>query len=67
MGRDAEVTTHSYYFHEKAPAIPLRRDEILQQSAEVAFIEVKSLPLDAIDSVSQGASSVELFASSDQG
>ena len=67
MWRDAEVATHSYFFHEKASVIPVVRAEILQQSAEVAFIEVKSLPLDAIDSVSQGASSVELFASSDQG
>jgi hypothetical protein len=67
MGRDAEVATHSYSFHEKASVITVLRAEILQQSAEVAFIEVKSLPLDSIDSVSQGASSVELFASSDQG
>jgi hypothetical protein len=61
------VATHSYSFHEKVPAIPLPREEILQQSAEVAFIEVTSLPLDSIGSVSQGVSSVELLAFSDQG
>jgi hypothetical protein len=43
------------------------RAEILQQSAEVAFIEVNYLLIDSIGSVSQGGSSVELFAFSDQG
>jgi hypothetical protein len=42
------------------------RAEILQQSAEVAFVEVNSLPIDSIGSVSQGGSRVELVASSDQ-